>query len=218
MTLRGRERALGLGLISCAVVLLAGCFSDPNPHDRFVFPGSDPPGQAANGLAATPDSGASFSGLRKGDLITVTFSDVPLPGIVPQIINIPDGGIVTLPYNVHVLAAGKTTTELEKDIRDAYVPALFVNLTVTVKAEKRAFFVDGEVKQSGRQEYIGEMTVLRAIGTAGGFTDFANRKKIELRRQGGQKFFINYYKALDDEQLDLPVYPNDHIVVKRSIW
>jgi len=131
--------------------------------------------------------------------------------------NIPDGGMITLPFNVHVQAIDKTTTQLEKDIRDAYVPSLFVNLTVSVKTEQRAFIVDGEVKNPGRQQYIGEMTVLRAIGTAGGFTDFANKKKIELRRLGGQKFYINYWKALDDDKLDLPVYPNDHIVVRRSI-
>jgi polysaccharide export outer membrane protein len=107
---------------------------------------------------------------------------------------------------------------LERDIRDAYVPAIFVSLTVTVRTDMRWFFVDGEVKQPSKQPYNGVMTVLRAITSAGGFTDFANRKKIELRRQDGQRFFINYKAALNDPTLDLPVYPNDQIIVPRGIF
>ena len=126
--------------------------------------------------------------------------------------------MVTLPFNIHVKADGKTTTQLEKDIRDAYVPHLFVNLTVTVKAEQRFYYVDGEVKQPKSWSYFGETTVLRAIANAGGFTDFANKKTIELRRPNGQRFFINYNKALKDPKLDIPVYPNDHIIVGRSAW
>ena len=106
----------------------------------------------------------------------------------------------------------------EQEIRDLYVPDLFVTLTVSVRAEQRYYFVDGEVRQAGRVLYYGEMTVLRAIGSAGGFTDFANRRNIELRRPGGKNIIINYNKALKDAKYDPPVYPNDHIVVKRSLW
>lgn len=166
-----------------------------------------------NGMNAGVDQ---FSRLRVGDLIWVSFSDIERPP-QKQEVNIPDSGIITLPFNIHVKADGKTTTELEREIRDAYVPSLFVNLTVSVRADQRFYYVDGEVRTSRAWAYTGETTVLRAIANAGGFTDFANRKKIELRRQNGQRFFINYYKALKDPNLDLPVYPNDHIIVGRSI-
>jgi protein involved in polysaccharide export with SLBB domain len=61
------------------------------------------------------------------------------------------------------------------------------------------------------------MTVLRAIDTAGGFTDFANRKTIELRRANGQKFKVNWYNAIKDARLDLEVFPNDQIIVHKRI-
>jgi len=61
------------------------------------------------------------------------------------------------------------------------------------------------------------MTVLRAITSAGGFTDFAQRKKIQLRRATGQKFMINWYKASQDPKLDLPVFPNDLITVPKRL-
>src|SRR5262245_45381740 len=217
MTLTRLERSSGLALILLVSALLAGCFSDPNPHPRAAFPGETPGGPRQTGDSPTLVSRGQFSKLRVGDLIIVNFSDQLNPP-PRQEVNIPDGGVITLPFNVHVQAAGKTTTELEKDIRDAYVPNLFINLTVTVKTEQRAFFVDGEVKNPGRQLYLGEMTVLRAIGTAGGFTDFANRKNIELRRQNGQNVLVDYNKALKEASLDLPVYPNDHIIVKRHLF
>lgn len=202
-------------LMARAAALLTGCASSPNPEQRYIFDEDRP-------LKAASPSGTNLhlmsgSTLRAGDLIVVSFSDNErAPGRLDM--NIPDTGEITLPYNVHVQAINKTTTQLEKEIRDQYVPNLFVNLTVSIKTEQRAFFVDGEVRQPGRQQYIGDMTVLRAIGTAGGLTDFANKKRIELRRQGGQKVIVNYNKAIENDALDVPVYPNDHIVVRRSIF
>jgi protein involved in polysaccharide export with SLBB domain len=218
--LAGLNRLAGLASLVTAVCLMVGCASDVNPGERYEFP-YQPPQTTQAGAAGTPGgaaaTGDTYSKLRVGDLIIVTFSDLPNPP-PRQELNIPDTGLVTLPYNVKVQAVGKTTTELERDIRDAYVPGIFVSLTVTVRTDMRWFFVDGEVKQPSKQPYNGVMTVLRAITSAGGFTDFANRKKIELRRQDGQRFFIDWKTALNDPALDLPVYPNDQIIVHRSIF
>jgi protein involved in polysaccharide export with SLBB domain len=62
---------------------------------------------------------------------------------------------------------------------------------------------------------MGEMTVLRAIDTVGGFTDFAKKTRIELRRANGEVHVINWDKARKDPKLDLKVYPNDQIMVPR---
>lgn len=195
---------------------LAGC-STTGGDEQFPPPISPAATEGlktggTNGVSAEADQ---FSRLRVGDLIMISFSDIEKPP-QKQEVNIPDTGVITLPFNVHIKADGKTTTELEKDIRDAYVPSLFVNLTVSVRADQRFYYVDGEVRQSKAWAYFGETTVLRAIANAGGFTEFANRSKIELRRQNGQRFFVNYHKALKDPRLDLPVYPNDHIIVGKS--
>jgi protein involved in polysaccharide export with SLBB domain len=221
MILTGLKRTFRLSSALVLSLLLAGCFSNPNPENKYAFPFSAPPASVTENTntppAAMPADSGRYAELRVGDLIIVTFSDQLNPP-PRQEINIPDSGMITLPYDVHVQAAGKTTSELEKDIRDKYVPAVFVNLTVTVRTDQRVFFVDGEVKTPGRQPYTGIMTVLRAITTAGGFTDYAKRKKIELRRHGGQRFFINHKEALNNPALDLPVYPNDYIIVHRSMF
>ncbi len=220
MTLTGLKRISALGALVCAAALLAGCYADPNPTNP-VFPRGVPGAPTAAATAGetnVPGLGTQgkFSILRVGDPLTISFADVPPLSMREQQVRIPDSGVITLPFNVRVQAAGKSTSQLEKDIRDAYVPSLFVQLTAIVRTEERTFIVDGEVRQPGQKPYLGEVTVLRAIGTAGGFNDFANRKKIQLRRQDGQKFIINYNKAIEKPELDLPVYPNDHIIVPRS--
>lgn len=162
--------------------------------------------------------GQTSSKLGVGDLLTINFSDVP-PGSMPaeQQHRIGDDGLITLPFNVQVQAAGKTPTQLQKEIRSAYVPYLFVNLTVIVKAQDRYVYVDGEVKIPNRQFHIDGLTVLRAISTAGGFTEFANKKKIEVRRAiGGKTEMVDWYKARKNSKLDLLLYVNDQIYVHHK--
>jgi polysaccharide export outer membrane protein len=153
--------------------------------------------------------------LSSGDLVRIIFSDVPQP---PQSVEvrIPEDGRITLPYNVTVNVIGKTVSQVQEEIRNQYVPKLFVRLTVNIKTEERFYFVGGEVRAPARQLHNGDLTVLRAIDTVGGFTDFANRKKIELRRANGEVHIINWDKARKDPRLDLKVYPNDQITVHRK--
>jgi polysaccharide export outer membrane protein len=163
-------------------------------------------------------AGQAASRLGVGDLLTVNFSDIP-PGALPaeQQHRIGDDGLIILPFNVQVQAAGKTPTQLQKEIRSRYVPDWFVNLTVVVKAQDRFVYVDGEVKVPNRQFHIDGLTVLRAISTAGGFTDFAKRSKIEVRRAGsGKTELIDWNKARKNPKLDLPLYVNDQVYVPRS--
>jgi polysaccharide export outer membrane protein len=78
-----------------------------------------------------------------------------------------------------------------------YVPALF-------------YYVQGQVKNSGRFPYEENMTVLMAITTAGGFTDKASsRRAYIVREKDGKKQDI---KA----KLDDPVQPGDVVTVPES--
>ena len=223
-----------------AALLLAGCGgtqygSDPvNPAQPFAFPGqagpnyadqTQPPSSVAPSpalpqapvpippVAVNPNAMLS-SRLASGDLVKVAFTDIPNPP-PPLEVRIPEDGRITLPYNMNVYAIGKTVSQLQDEIRSLYVPKLFVRLTVNIKTEDRVYFVGGEVRNPARQAYIGDITVLRAIDTVGGFTDFANRKKIELRRANGEVHYISWDKARRSAKLDLKVYPNDQIIVHR---
>jgi len=63
-------------------------------------------------------------------------------------------------------------TQLQDEIVAIYVPKYFQRMTVSIKTDDRFFSVLGEVRNPSRQQYVGQMTVLKAIASAGGFTEF----------------------------------------------
>jgi polysaccharide export outer membrane protein len=94
--------------------------------------------------------------------------------------------------------AGDPQQNLEiKNGDTIYIPALY-------------FYVQGQVKNSGRYPYEENMTVLMAVTTAGGFTDKASsRRTIIIREKDGRKQEI---KA----KLEDPIQPGDMVTVPES--
>lgn len=132
----------------------------------------------------------------------------------------PDGKI-TLRLLNDVHAAGLTTEELRleleklgsKHLREATV-------TVGVKQiNSRKVTVVGEVNKQGPIPLLGPMTVIEAIGLAGGLTEFADGSKIRvLRTEKGAPTSIRVdYKAIVSEgkklEQNILLRPNDQIVV-----
>ena len=97
-------------------------------------------------------------------MVVVTFSDIPPPGILEQKTRVKEDGTLSLPYgvNVNVVGPRKKIGDVEKEVVAAYVPKYFKQLTVTIKADDRLYWVGGEVKQSGAQFYRGPTTLVRA--------------------------------------------------------
>lgn len=158
---------------------------------------------------------ASADLLQAGDRITVVITDIPAPP--PVFVGaIRDDGKIVLHLNQEFIAAGKRASDLEKEIHDRYVPKFYQRLTVSVKVEERTFFVYGEVRMAGQKPYLGQMNVLKAIAAAGGFTDFAARKRVRVIRADGKTVIVNCKKALTHPKENLPIYPGDTIYVDRS--
>ena len=132
----------------------------------------------------------------------------------------PDGKI-TVPLVGDVGAAGLTPEQLAEDLRQGlarYIESPNVVVRVTSMGSRR-FFVIGNVRAPGMYDMRPEQTFLQALAVSGGFTDFANRKKIELRRATGERSFVHWYRANENPKLDYPVFPNDFITVrKKTVW
>ena len=171
-------------------------------------------------VMAQPDTGTnvvSAAHLNVGDTMTITFDGIPdLPTSQEKTIN--EDGTITLSDVGTFNVAGKSTGEIETIIHNLYVPRFYKHLTVTVKAGDRVYYVRGEVKGPGRQIYVGQITVTKAITSAGDFTDFANKKNVVLTRANGQRFTLNCDKILDGEAPDPGVYPGDQIDVRRRMF
>ena len=203
----------GLLLVGCKTGKSDGGYASFN--DAAAGVSNSPP----SGAAATPggaNESTEMRRLRVGDVLKIVLSDIPIL-VAPSEQTVKEDGTIILLENKTFTAAGKTRSELEKEIHDTYVPRFFVKMTVSIewKEATRFYFVGGEVKHPDRQVYISRITVLKAIQSAGDFTDFAKKSKIQLTRADGHKLFINYNKALKDPRLDPEVYPGDTITVLR---
>lgn len=152
---------------------------------------------------------------HRGETVTVSFSGIP-DQIPPHEETIKEDGNITLDLIGAVHAVGKTTGELQAEIHDLYVPKYYVRLTVTVKAGDLVYYVSGEVRSPGRQLYLGETTLTKAITTAGGPGDFASDKA--WLTHNGQRIEINYIDAQSDPSKDPQVYPGDQIDVPRRLF
>jgi polysaccharide export outer membrane protein len=183
----------------------------------LIFTGCD----SVSSLDDLPAAGkapaaAQVAHFHVGETVNVTFSDTPDP-ITPHEEQIKEDGTITLPLIGPIKAVGKTAGELQNEIHDFYVPKYYVRLTITVKPGDLVYYVRGEVKSPGRQLYVGETTVTKAITSAGDFTDFASHS-VWLIRANGQRVKVDVDNALETPALDPQVYPGDQIVVPRRIF
>ncbi len=155
--------------------------------------------------------------LHIGDGLSITLSGIPDPP-APVLKTIDDNGTITLDTVGQIKAAGKTAGELETTIHDAYVPKYYTHLGVAVTPGDRVFYVRGEVRQPGRQIYVGQITVTKAITSAGDFTEFANPSSVLLIRANGERFKLNCNSILSGDAPDPPVFPGDQVIVKRRLY
>lgn len=126
----------------------------------------------------------------------------------------PDGKI-SLPLINDVQAAGLTPMQLRKDLQQRlkkFIDDPQVTVVVT-KMNSRRVFVVGEVARAGAYPLIPNMTVLQALSSAGGFTQFANVKKIRILRTEDGKQTILYFNYKDVVQ---GKHPETNILLKAS--
>jgi polysaccharide biosynthesis/export protein len=132
------------------------------------------------------------------------------------------GGRISFPLAGIIDAAGKTPNEVENDIeeklRGRYVrdPQVTVNLKETVS---QVITVDGEVKEPGLYPVVGRMTLMRAVATAKGLTEFSKQDDVVIfRTVNGQRLAGLYnLKAIRRGNYDDPeVFANDVVVVGDS--
>ena len=131
----------------------------------------------------------------------------------------PDGKI-SLPLLNDVQAAGLTPMQLAAVIGDGfkkYITSPQVTVSVT-EINSRRIYVTGEVTRAGAFPLLPNMTVLQALSSSGGFTQFARLKNIYVLRveEGKQvKHSFNYKDVVSgkSQEENILLQPGDVIVV-----
>ena len=128
----------------------------------------------------------------------------------------PDGYITLVPVG-QVKVSGLTLEEIRKNLQEL-AEKIFKNSTVECKLLSFKFTVIGEVKAPGAYiNYNNYLTVIEAIGRAGGVGDLGNRNRILVVRpfdKGTKTYRINLQ---DKSILNSEAYfllPNDVVIVE----
>ncbi|MGH9353670.1 MAG: polysaccharide biosynthesis/export family protein [Terriglobia bacterium] len=193
-----------LGLVAAALIPAAVQAQDQKAESS--------PAAEAQKLPAIP-AGPTYV-IGPGDLLDVdvwqntelTFRGLPVR---------PDGKI-SLPLLNDVQAAGLTAMQLGDSITQklkSYVKNPQVTVVVT-QVNSQRYYVLGEVTRPGVFPLLPGLTALQAISSAGGFTQFANEKKVYILR-GSQKLPFDYKKVVQGKDLDenIVLKPGDTIVI-----
>jgi polysaccharide export outer membrane protein len=146
---------------------------------------------------------------------------------VLRVYHVSGDGTAIFPMIGQVHIAGKTIGETTELLRNRYMSGYLtnpqVNLTVRTYARKM-FTILGQVQKPGTYPIEGSESVslLQAIGMAGGYTRIANPNKVIVkRREGGVEnvYQFNAKKmARSGADSSFSVMPGDVITVAESIF
>jgi polysaccharide export outer membrane protein len=144
--------------------------------------------------AATEDPNYSIA---PEDVLTI---DVWKEPEISRTVPVRRDGKISLPLLNDLQAAGLTPTQLGSEIVEK-LRATIVHPQVTVIVAQMSslrIYVLGQVTRAGAYPLVPDMTVMQALSIAGGFTPYANMKKINVMRKenGADKIFAVNYKEV----------------------
>lgn len=200
-------RMLSSRLFSClaafALILgLAGCVTDGTGPTLGANPKVDAPSLSAQ--------------LRPGDTMVVSLLGIPEP--LNSSVQIDEQGYIRLQYIGAVMAGGLTTGELSQSIRDTYIAKhFFTTLDVSVNVTERYVYIGGEVQRPGRIVWSPDLTLAKAVQSAGGFTLYAKESRVTLTRDR-KAYELDVKLAQRQPDQDPILFPGDSIQVPRSAF
>lgn len=162
--------------------------------------------------------------LSANDLIKMSvFEEADLETTV----RISSDGTVTFPLIGSVKVAGKTPQAAASLVRELYAKDYLVNPQVNLTVmeySKRRFIILGQVQRPGTFDMPDRdsVTLLQAVGMAGGYSRIADPSKITVKRNSNGKeavIKINGKRmASGEENVNFEVVPGDIISVGESLF
>jgi polysaccharide biosynthesis/export protein len=128
-----------------------------------------------------------------------------------------DSGYISFPLLGKIGASGKTITEMEESMNKS-VSEILREASVVVKLVMYNVSILGEVKNPGKYPiYNNRVNIFEALAMANDLTTFANRNKVQIIRNQGNKNNIVTVDLQDKSILTSPYYylqPNDIIYIE----
>ena len=144
-----------------------------------------------------------------------------------QRLRVNDNGELEVPYVGLVPAQGKTCRELAYNIKSALEREYYYHATVILAVDKVSeksrgkIYVYGAVKSQGPQEIPTDetYTVSKAVIRAGGFGDFADKRKVKVTRKNGGDLVVDLKRVIEQGHTedDVVLRPDDQIYVAQRL-
>lgn len=144
-----------------------------------------------------------------------------------QRLRVNDNGELEVPYIGPVPAQGKSCKQLAYDIKGALEREYYYHATVILALDRVSeksrgrIYVYGSVRAQGPQEIPPDetYTASKAVIRAGGFGDFANKRKVKVTRRDGKDFTVDLKRVIEDGKTDEDVVlqPDDQIYVPQRL-
>jgi polysaccharide biosynthesis/export protein len=144
-----------------------------------------------------------------------------------QHLRVNDNGELEVPYIGLVPASGRTCKELAYSVKGSLEREYYYHATVIIAVDRVSeksrgkIYVYGSVKGQGPQEIPPDesYTVSKAIIRAGGFGDFANKRKVRVTRKDGKNFVVDLKRVIEEGHTDedLVLQPDDQINVPQRL-
>ena len=144
-----------------------------------------------------------------------------------QRLRVSDNGELEVPYIGPVPAEGKTCRQLAFDIKAALEREYYYHATVILALDRVSeksrgkIYVYGSVRIQGPQEIPADeiYTASKAVIRAGGFGDFANKRKVKVTRKNGQDMTIDLKMVIEEGKTDkdIVLQPDDQIYVPQRL-
>ena len=137
----------------------------------------------------------------------------------------PDGTI-TFPYIGNVKVAGLTLIEVQEKIQSELSGYMkYPMVAVSLKESRsRTFYVYGEVVRPGSYAIQPNITAVRAISLAGGFTKFGSSNRVRILRHkkdgaGDETIKVDIKAAMAGDSVhDVRILPGDVITVSEGMF
>ena len=219
-TSRLAHATLSIVLVLCVTsvlgILLSGC-QETKPEFSEVSP--EAAGEPAS--VVEPTAANTATRLHEGDAVKLQFQG---DTNMNKVVKVQLDGTINMEFIGDVHAAGKTTLELQSELKQRYEPLLKDStVTVTIVNSGARVYVSGAVLKPGPVAMERPMTVMEAIMEAGGF-DLKKAKLSSvkvLRVEDGQqkRYEVNLKKVLEGEETTtFYLKPYDVVHVPEKIF
>jgi polysaccharide export outer membrane protein len=165
-----------LAAASVALLTLASCQSGGSNSLSRCLRSGEPILPASKTFQASTAAGYSVG---TGDRVRVTvFGEADLSGEF----EVDGSGSISMPLIGQFAATGLTTVQLEKKIADLLRGDFILNPRVSAEViNYRPFYIQGEVNKPDQYPFSSNLSVLKAVATAGGFSYRANKSVVKIQ-------------------------------------